>query len=257
MTFCFGLKPHRPGAVKLRLATYLDFRQLPAVPAVFGHYAVYPASGWGMLGNDQWGDCAEAGACHQEMLWSTEGGHPAPFDTTSCLVNYSAITNFNINDGTSGSNPSDQGTDVGQLADYWRNTGLVDSNGVHHKIVAVMDLNPGDLRELWTASYLFQCVGLGFNIPQSALNQTTAGQAWDVVADDGGIQGGHYVPAMGRIANGNGILITWGKTQQFTPAFYQKYSDQGIVALSEDMMIAAKSIDGFDDALLRSDIRAL
>lgn len=254
MAFRLGLKPPRPGAVRLRFATYLTIAALPTPPDVFGHYEL--VENWGMLGNDAWGDCAEAGACHQEMLWTTEGGHPAPFNTDAALANYSAITGFNQNAGPSGDNDTDEGTDMGDLAHFWQHTGIVDSNGVHHKVVAVMDLNPGDLRELWLASYLFQSVGLGFNIPQSAIDQTQAGQPWAVVANDGGIQGGHYVPAVGRVAGGNGLIVTWGQLQQITPGFYQKYNNQGIVALSEDMMVNAKSIDGFDDALLRQDLAA-
>lgn len=253
--FKLGLKPPRPGAVRLRLATYLDFRLLPAPPPIFGHYDLIES--WGMLGNDQWGDCALAGACHQEMLWTKEGGSEAPFDTTAALANYSAVTGFNPNAGASGSNPTDQGTEISALAEYWQATGIADSNNTHHKIAAFVDLNPGDLRELWIGTWLFQTIGLGFAIPNSAMQQTQAGQPWDVVADDGGIDGGHYVPAVGRIANGNLLIVTWGQLQEVTPRFFRKYNNQGIVALSEEMLVGTKSIDGFDDATLRADLQAL
>ncbi len=250
-----GLKPPVPGAIPLRMATYLDFNQLPDPPAEFGHYQLI--DNWGVLANTSWGCCAESGACHQEMLWTKEGtGTAAPFDDAATLKNYSAISQFNPNAGPSDHNPTDTGTAMGDLARYWVNTGIVDANGTHHKIVAVMDMNPCDLRELWVATYLFQTVGLGFAMPASALNQTRVGQPWDVVADDGGIRGGHYVPCVGR-AGGNGVVVTWGRTQPFTPAFYSQYNNQGIVGLSEDMMAQAKSIDGFDDALLRDDLESL
>lgn len=254
MAFKLGLKPPVPGQVRLRLATYLTIAQLPTPPEVFGHYELI--SNWEMLGNDLWGDCALAGACHQTMLWTTEGGNPAPFDTAAALANYSAVTGFNPNAGPSGENPTDQGTDVYSLAQYWQRTGMADSNGDHHQVAAVMDLNPGDLRELMIATYLFQSVGLGFDMPASAMQQTQAGQPWDVVADDGGIEGGHYVPSVGRLANGNFYIVTWGQLQQVTPAFYQKYNNQGIVCLSEEMLVNAKSIDGFDDVVLRQDLAA-
>jgi hypothetical protein len=185
-----GLKAPVPGAIKLRLSTYTDFRKLPTPPAAFGHYSLI--SEWGMLGNDQYGDCAEAGACHQTMLWTAEGlGTAAPFDDAAALSNYSAITGFDP------SNPvSDQGTAISDLAGYWKSHGIVDSNGDAHKVVAVVDLNPGDLRELWTASYLFQAVGLGFAIPNSAMQQTQDGKPWSVVAG-ATIEGGHYVPMRG------------------------------------------------------------
>ncbi len=259
MAFKLGLKDPVPGAIPLRFATYANFRELPEPPAVFGHYDLFPADGWDILGNNDWGCCAVSGGDHQEMLWTTEGGHAAPFHTDATLADYGSITGFDPTAGPVGDNPTDQGTDIGQLADFWMSTGLVDSNGQRHKVVAVMDLNPGDLRELWLATYLFQTIGLGFAIPQSAIDQNRRQEPWDVVGDDGGsgIQGGHYVPAMGRLANGNGVLVTWGKLQEFTPAFYTMYNNQGIVALSEDMMVNAQSIDGFDDTLLREDLEQI
>jgi hypothetical protein len=257
LKYKLGLKPPRPGAVKLRLGTYCNFRKLPTPPTEFGHYGLIPATGWGVLGNQDWGDCAEAAACHQVMLLSKEGtGTAAPFDDAAALANYSAITGFDPNAGPPESNPTDGGTDLGQLADYWTGTGIVDSNGQHHPAVAVCDLNPGDLREFWVACHLFQSVTLGFALPQSAINQTGAGQVWDVVADDGGIQGGHCVPAFGRTA-GLGVGVTWGLVQQFTPRFFETYCNQGFVVFSEEMMIKGADIDGFDDQLLRADLQAL
>lgn len=255
MAFKLGLKAPIPGAVRLRFATYLNIPKLPTPPLVFGHYGLIPE--WGMLGNDEWGDCAIAGPCHQTMLWTKEGsGTAAPFTTAAALQSYSAITGFNINDGPSGENPTDQGTQISDMADYWIQNGFVDAAGAHHKVVAVMDLNPGDWRELTIATYLFQCVGMGFNLPDSAETQTANGEPWSIV-HGAQIVGGHYVPCVGRVKSGNGVGVTWGQLQQFTVGFYQKYSNQGIVALSEEMLKNAKSIDGFDDALLRQDLHAL
>lgn len=247
MAFKLGLKPPVPGAVKLRLATYLNFAVLPTPPAVFGHYQLI--GDWGMLANDQLGCCAEAGACHQTMLWTLEGsGIAAPFDDPTAIKNYSAIAGYNPDDPN-----SDQGTEMGRLANYWRTQGIVDSTGKRHQVAAVVDINPGDLRELWVSTWLFQAVGLGFEMPASAMDQTAAGQPWDYVPGSP-IEGGHYVPCMGRTPSGLGVVITWGQTQTFTPAFYRRYNNQGICALSEEMLSKAKSIDGFDDALLRQDL---
>jgi hypothetical protein len=253
--FRTGLKPPRPGAVKLRFSTYLNFAKLPTPPTNFGHWRRIPPNGWGMLGNDQWGDCAEAAGCHQTMLWTNEGGHQAQFNTASALQNYSQLTGFNQNAGVSGNNPTDQGTDLGQMADYWQNTGFLDANGKRHKVVAVMDLNPGDLRELRIATWLFQSVTLGFNLPESAMTQTQNGEPWSIVAGSA-IDGGHCVPCVGWNDN-QGIGVTWGTVQAWTPGWFKEYNDQGFVALSEEMLVNARSIDGFDDQLLRADLASL
>ena len=255
--FKLGLHPPVPGAVKLRLATYLNWSELPKPPAQFGHYNLVPQDNWGVLGNTTVGDCAIAGPCHQIMEWTASVKQPAPFDDSAALANYSAITGYDPTqtDPITGENPTDQGTDIDSMAAYWREHGLVDSNGKLHKIVAYVDMNPGDLRELWLATWMFQNVGMGFALPQSALDAAQTGAIWDIDGDNT-IVGGHYVPAFGR-KGGLGIGVSWGQVIRFTPEFYEAFNNQGVVAFSEDMMAKAKSIDGFDDKLLRADIRKL
>src|SRR5580693_7794410 len=131
-----GLLDPRPGAIPLRLSTYCDFSKLIVPPDVFGHYQLI--SDWGVMGNKDWGCCAFAGSVHQTMLNTLEGGHMAPFSTTSTLENYATLTHFNPNAGPPGQNPTDNGTDLGMLANYWLSTGLVDDAGKHHKIVGVL-----------------------------------------------------------------------------------------------------------------------
>ncbi len=242
-----GLNDPTPGAIQLRLATYLNFKQLPKPPTSFGHSAL--VHDWGALGNLTYGDCAIAGPCHQIMLWTAETGNQAPFTDQAALANYSAITGFNPNDPD-----SDQGTNIDDMARYWRRHGLVDANNKPHPIVAYLDLNPGDLRELWLATWLFQSVGMGFALPDSALQQAQDGEIWDVVPG-ANIVGGHYVPNVGRPAAGLGLGVTWGKTQPFTARFYQTYNNQGIVALSRDMFIKGKDVDGFDYQTLADDLK--
>ena len=263
----YGLKDPRPGAIPLRFSTYADYSKLPTPPTTFGHMSLIPKGQWGMLGNDQYGDCAIAGACHQTMLWTAEGGKPAPFNTAAALKNYSDVTGFSLINPATGQpwpvdpstgepdNPTDQGTDLGVLAQHWLTDGIVDADGVAHRVIAVVDLNPGDLREIWVAQFLFQSVGLGYALPNTAEQQTQAGLPWDVVPG-ATIVGGHYVPSFSRL-HGFNIGVTWGKPQPITPRFIQTYNDQGLVALSEEMLVRAKNIDGFDDALLRDDIAQL
>lgn len=242
-----GLKDPIPGAVKLRFATYANYRTLPTPPAQFGHENLINT--WGVLGNDNYGDCAVAGPCHQSMLWCAESGTPAPFSDTSVLANYSAITGFDPNDPD-----TDQGTAIGDMAKYWRNTGMADDTGHRHRIVAYLDLNPGDLREMLIACWLFQSVGLGFDLPASAQEQFADGEVWDVVPGSP-IVGGHYVPAVAR-RDGMTVGVTWGNEKDFTDDFFTTFNNQGIVALSHEMMIKGRSIDGFDDQLLHSDLAA-
>src|SRR5690348_5499156 len=64
-----GAKPSPSDARTLRLRDYLDTEKLKA-PETWGYDNIVKPDGWGMLGNDQWGDCVFASAAHQVMLES-------------------------------------------------------------------------------------------------------------------------------------------------------------------------------------------
>src|SRR5713101_6032629 len=120
----------------LLFARYVDTTKIPTPPAQFGHEQLFPIKGWGMLGNDDWGDCAWAGPAHETMLLTKEGGKSATFTTAGVLSDYSAGTGFDPHRGPPGNNPTDQGSDVRQVFGYRRNTGIVDVQGRRHKIGA-------------------------------------------------------------------------------------------------------------------------
>jgi len=255
-----GLRDPIPGAVQLRFASYVNWRQLPTPPDHFtGHTDL--VGNWGMLGNgaaldnppglpDGVGDCAVAGPCHQVMKATAESGAIANFDTGAALKNYGAITGWNIDDPD-----SDAGTNIGDMARYWRKHGLVDAAGKIHKIVAYVDLNPGDIRELWLAAWIFPLgVGCGYALPESALEQAQDGEIWDVVPGSP-IAGGHYVPTLARPAASLGAGVSWGKLRPFTARWHQKYNNQGIVPLSTEGLVKARSLEGFDLPTLTDDLK--
>jgi hypothetical protein len=247
--FKYGKKRARAGAVKLKLRDYLDLSQLPTPPVNFGHYGL-ETQPWGMLGNDQYGDCYWAGACHEHMLFGAMSKQLYSFSTDNALAAYSAATGFNESDSN-----TDQGTDMQEGAAFRQKTGIADFNGNVHKVAAYLSLEPGNINEQMIAAYLFGAVGLGFEMPESAQDQFNADQPWDVVAGST-IEGGHYVPLMGR-NDINGLICTWGKIQPFTPAFHAAYNDEAIVYLSNEIFSGDKTIDGFNLAQLQTDLKNL
>jgi hypothetical protein len=187
---------------------------------VFGRYG--EVSDWGMLANDQYGDCFWAGAAHEHMLWTKVGNLPeAQFNDTDVLSDYSAETGFAFSAATDG------GTDVADAAAYRRKVGVLDAGGARHLVTAYVGLTVGDFDEMILAAYLFGSVGVGINFPISASDQFDKGQPWDVVPG-AHIEGGHYIPVVGRAANGNAVAITWGKQQEITRSFYETYNDETI-----------------------------
>lgn len=95
--------------------------------------------------------------------------------------------------------------------------------------------------EVKACIYLLNGIYVGFQVTQSAMDQFNAGQNWDVVPNPGAILGGHCVYGMvyqkifGYTEDGP-LCITWGKRQQMTWAFWDKYVDEayGIVDNKDD-----------------------
>jgi len=238
----------RPGAVKMKLTAYLSKAQLPVPPADFGHYDLI--SKYGMLGNDNYGDCVWAGAAHETMMWCKEVGSAATFSDKGVLGDYSKVTGFKPNDPT-----TDQGTDMQVAASYRRKTGVIDAKGKRHKVVAYLAIAKGHVDQHTSAAYLFGAVGVGIKFPDSAMDQFNAGKPWDVVAG-ATIEGGHYIPLVGR-RNGNLLIVTWGRVQEMTPAFFEKYNDESVVYLTKEDLKAGVTPEGFNVKQLTDDLAAL
>jgi hypothetical protein len=249
--FKLGKKPARRGAFKFKLAKYLVKPEMPTPPKVFGHQTLVKA--WGILGNEDFGDCVWAGAAHETMLWNKEANKTAKFNDDSVLKDYSKVTGFKKDDPN-----TDQGTDMQVAASYRRKTGVRDANGKRHKVKAYLALSPGNVDQLMLAMYLFGAVGIGFKFPDSAMTQFEAGKPWDVAPGPAPTDG-HYVPGLGRDSKGNIIVVTWGKLQLMTPKFYKKYCDEVVAYVSEEMLVPPTQVtlEGFKLDQLVKDLNAL
>lgn len=243
-----GKKPARPRQVKLKFDRYRKAVLLPKIPATFGHYAALEGQQLGVLGNDAYGDCVQAGAAHIVMLWYAEQNKAIRFTEANTLMDYEVATGFNPLDPV-----SDQGTDMSQYADFWRKTGIRDGDGKAHFLAAYLRLDVSSLQQVNEACYFFGTVGLGVQLPASAMDQFDAGQPWDVPLSGEQILGGHYVPLVGFDGTFY-YVVTWGKLQKVTGAFLNRYLDEALAYLSEDMLSGGLSIDGFNLDQLRSDL---
>lgn len=243
-----GKQPARHDARTLHYATYRDPTTNVTVPSTFGHQAA--VHDYGMLGNDQYGDCVLAGACHEHMIWTAEHGKPVLFSTFDALSAYEAITGFKP-----GVPSSDRGTVVLDALNYRRHTGILDTASHRHKIGAFTAIEPGNIQHLLEAAYLFGAVGIGIQFPDSAMDQFNAGKPWSV-APGATIEGGHYVPVVG--ATGTHLLcVTWGRVQAMTHHFAAKYTDEAYALLSAEHLAGGRTIEGFDLAQLTADLAAL
>lgn len=245
MSYKLGKLPARPGAIKLKLSSYLN---LPKVPSKYGHQTL--ESSWQMLGNDEFGDCVWAGAAHETMLWNIEAGKRVNFSNKSVLSDYSKVTGFNPNDPS-----TDRGTDMQVAAAYRQKSGVLDADGNRHKVGAYVAITPGNKDEAREGLYLFGVCGIGIKFPASAMSQFKNGKPWTIVSTSP-IEGGHYVPAVGYDSRYL-YVVTWGKIQRMSWGFYKRYSDEAIVYLSSEFLKQGKSLEGFDLAQLNEDLRVL
>jgi hypothetical protein len=251
-----GKPPATDDARDLLFKNYLDTSKLPTPPASFGNESLFPPNGWGMLGNNEWGDCVWAGAGHETMLLSKLGGHPAEFTPQDVLSAYEAVTGFEPNAGPPEANPTDKGTEPRLAYGYRRATGIVDTTGKTHKIGAYVKLEKGNLEHVFQAVYLFDVVGIGFMFPKYAMQQFNAGKPWDVIpGEEPKPKEGHYVPCIGKRANLE--TVTWGAVQQMTVAFFEAYCDEAWTYISDEALKGGLSKEGFNLEQLKADLKAL
>ncbi len=187
------------------------------------------------------------------MLWNAANKRPITITAANSLSDYSALTGYNPR------NPlSDRGTDMSDAADYRRKTGIIDASGKRHQVDAYVSIHAGDIDTVSLAAYLFGAVGFGMLFPITAKSQFTHQQPWDLVPG-AVVEGGHYVPIVGRNSAGNLICVTWSRLQGITRAFAQAYNDENIAYLSLEWLDNNSMLtpDNFDRAALVKDLAAL
>lgn len=234
-----GLKLDRR---RLKLARYLS-PALPDPPSDKDWIGGFDA--WGMMLNDSLGDCTIAGVGHALQTLTHASGSVFTASDAEILDAYKAW------DGYTGDPATDQGGYEPDVLNHWRSDGLAG-----HKIDAYADPEPGNQWHVRWAITLFGGLYIGVTLPVSAQNQ----DVWDVVADDGGVWGGHcvWVPKYDYAA-GKLWCVTWGAVKEMTWAWFDKYCDEAHAVVSKDFLNATtgKTPDGVDLATLDTDLAAV
>lgn len=221
----------------LRLAAFVAAAALPTPPASITYKDA--VSHWPMYGNDRLGDCTCAAAGHMIELWAKMEGKTATPSASTIEHAYRHLS------------PSDQGCVMLDVLNYWRKTGF----GHHHLFAfAALDLKSTDHIKLSVS--MFGGVYLGVDLPVSAQAQTGPGLVWDMPAGglhgDGkpGSWGGHAINVVGYDSAGLDV-ITWGRVQRVSWAFWNAYADEAWAPLSQDWANAPKA-SGIDFAALQT-----
>jgi hypothetical protein len=236
----------------LLLASYAT-AALPTPPATFDLTTKVTGS-WGMMENDQLGDCTCAAAGHLLMEWTANAAKKMFTPTDKQIVAaYSAITGYNP---TTGAN--DNGAVEIDVLNYWRQSGIAG-----HKIGAYVALEPANHVHVMDSVYMFEGCYIGLQLPLSAQAQVQNHQPWSVPPGGPtgqgkpGSWGGHAVPVVAYDSRGV-TVVTWGALQAMTWSFWETYCEEAYAILSKDYLDGKKQApQGFSMAQLKADLADL
>jgi hypothetical protein len=175
-----GVLPNDPSKPRLKLKRFLT-GDLPVIPAAVDYDKAVPATG---RRTAMTGMGTASSPC---SVMSSRPGRP----TGQRLVSHhqGRSPGLQRRDGFDPEDPStDNGTVVQDALSWWRKTGMAG-----HKILAFAQVDHTSPAEMEAAAALFGEVLLAINFPNSAMTQFNAGKPWDVVRNDGGIEGGHAI----------------------------------------------------------------
>jgi hypothetical protein len=116
-------------------------------------------------------------------------------------------------------------------------------------------LEPGNFEQLKYATYYFDGVGVGIEVPDVYQQLFADGQPWDAVANPN-IDGGHYITSVAW-RDGMPVLVTWGRPQPMTQAGYEEFNDETYAYLTVEKLRSGVSLEGLEVAELDDDIRML
>lgn len=233
----------------LLMASYLVPKKLSAAP---------PAKTWtgkcepdyGMMANDQLGDCTCAAMGHMIQVWTANTKKEITVPDSAVINAYEVFCGYNPGDPS-----SDRGGIELDVLNGWRATGI---GGF--KIDAFVALEPHNTEHVKFGIFAFGGIYTGFALPATAQTQ----KVWSVVphapasSSAPGSWGGHAVAIVGYDSHYL-WCVTWGRLQRMTWGFAAAYMDEAYACLSPNWYLTAngKAPSGFDMAALQADLAAL
>ena len=119
-------------------------------------------------GNDHYGDCMYAAACHGDNTFTGNVGTESVFDQTTLIKDYLALSG------------GDNGLDEGMILGEWKK-GLASTPAA--SIFGSVDIDPTNANLMQAAIYLFGGVQFQLAVPDVWINDFTTGAVWDAPGD--------------------------------------------------------------------------
>lgn len=247
ITFRGGRLSDDPDRPHLKLSRVLT-SELAAPPASADWLSAVPGDAWGMLGNDQVGDCTVAALAHKRIGDAfVNQGVSLDISTADCLKYYG---HFGYRPG----NPStDQGAVCQDVLSYWHRRGFRGE-----KCGPYARVNVEDHTELKQAISLFGQIYVGVTITQAAEDQFNGDEVWDVTRRSP-VLGGHCI-TLGAYDKDGLDAVTWGTVHRLTWRWWDVYGDEAWVVLNPRDFVdrqTGRDRAGLDVATLRGDYTLL
>jgi len=222
----FGKHAPKRSLKTLSLSNYMKASEVP-VPQKWAWERPVP---YGMLANDRLGDCVIACAAHQEMNWGAVVNAGTPFVPTDdqVIADYSAVAGY-----VPGDSSTDNGTNMLDAMHYWLRKGFVGRPIA--QTFATLDTQ--NIDQIKAAIYLFGGVPIGFNVPQSMVDELNAGidPTFAFVQNDKPSGEGHCVLPVGYGRSG-AAAVSWGKVYHFSWEFWQAWVDEAYCVVSKNWL---------------------
>lgn len=218
-----------PGQVPVGLQP-LAFYAAGALPKAPNQLAAPagPANGWGMLGNNQYGDCGVAGLQHGFETTATITGEKEVWPTDAKAVSY--YLKF-----TGG---QDTGVVLSQYLAHVRSAGYYGQTVKAYAPVAVQDI-PTLQTSIWLYGFAYTGITVYDGMQQAfAANET--GCTWTTSELDQ-VDGGHCVPIIGY-DDLYLYLVTWGQVVRVTYSCWHAIATEAWAAITGE--VAARHGDG-------------
>jgi len=211
----FGKLPKKIDKRTLQLKNFLVYKNLPLLPEEYNVDSEFiDLIDNNTYNNTVYGDCVIAGRAHMTLRFE--------YFEEGILI---SITDDEvINEYFKESGGLDTGLYMLNSLNEWRKNGWI-ANSKNYNIHAYAEIDINNHDELKYCVYLLRGAYTGFLVPQSAIDQFDKGEIWTVVSSNSPIVGGHCVYIVGY-NNIGPICVTWGKKQQMTWEFWDKYFDE-------------------------------
>lgn len=217
-----------------------DYARLPLPVPAYG--LSYKVNDFGMMLNDQLGDCTCAAIGHLIQIWTAEAGHEVVLPDDVILKLY---------EDACGYNPADPSTDRGgveiDVLNYW-----IKNSISGNALSAYVGFNWMDAQQVKESVFYFNGAYIGLALPLAYQDA----KVWNVVKGESGLPGSwglHAVPII-DYNSGGPVIVSWGERIQMTWGALYKYCDEAYALLSPDIFMGTKSITGFSAFQLRKDL---